>query len=256
YEAEVAPVLTELDESPIRSNGDVVERLDGLGKVLLGRLAERDFEPGAVRDVADEFRPPDRGGRTNGHEVAQVLDYAVREIYPNLLRTSEEITNILRGLAGGYVPAGPSGAPTRGMANVLPTGRNFYAVDPGSIPSPVAWEVGRGLADALIEKYLREEGQYPQSVGLVVWGTSAMRTHGDDVAQILHLLGLRPIWQQENRRVRGLEVVPLEDLGRPRIDVTVRISGFFRDAFPNLVHLLDQAIEQVALLDEPDEQNF
>src|SRR5439155_13206760 len=104
--------------------------------------------------------------------------------------------------------------------------------------------------------YLDEEGEYPRSVGLVVWGTSAMRTHGDDIAQILHLLGLRPIWQQESRRVRGLEVVPLAELGRPRIDVTVRISGFFRDAFPNLVHLLDQAVEQVALLDEPDDQNF
>jgi cobaltochelatase CobN len=277
YGAEVAAVLAELDAAPVRSNGDVVERLDLLGKVLLGRLAERDFEPRAIGDAVAESglygsgpaSPPDppklggvggagpaAEGHRDGHEVAQVLGYAVREIYPNLLRTSEEITNVLRGLAGGYVPAGPSGAPTRGMANVLPTGRNFYAVDPGSIPSPVAWEVGRGLADALIEKYLREEGEYPKSVGLVVWGTSAMRTHGDDVAQILHLLGLRPVWQQENRRVRGLEVVPLEELGRPRIDVIVRISGFFRDAFPNLVHLLDQAIEKVAVLDDPDEQNF
>jgi cobaltochelatase CobN len=185
-----------------------------------------------------------------------VLTYALNDIYPNLLRTTDEITNLLHGLEGGYVPAGPSGAPTRGMANVLPTGRNFYAVDPSSIPSPIAWEVGKGLAEALIEKYLAEEGAYPRSVGLVVWGTSAMRTHGDDIAQILHLLGLRPIWQQESRRVRGLEVVPLAELGRPRIDVTVRISGFFRDAFPNVVHLLDEAVEQVATLDEPDDGNF
>jgi cobaltochelatase CobN len=226
------------------------------------RFAQDDKGESAQEDKGESARDhtgelaQDYKGMRNGHEVAQVLDYAAREIYPNLLRTTNEIANLVRGLDGGYVPAGPSGAPTRGMANVLPTGRNFYAVDPSSIPSPVAWEVGRGLADELIQKYLDEEGEYPMSVGLVVWGTSAMRTHGDDVAQILHLLGVRPIWQQENRRVRGLEVVPLQELGRPRIDVTIRISGFFRDAFPNLVHLLDQAVEQVALLDEPDEQNF
>ena len=108
----------------------------------------------------------------------------------------------------------------------------------------------------MLEKYLQEEGSYPEMVGVVVWGTSAMRTHGDDIAQIMYLLGVRPVWQAESRRVSGLEVIPLEELGRPRIDVTVRISGFFRDAFPNLIYLLDQAVEQVAALDEPPDQNF
>ena len=125
------------------------------------------------------------------------------------------------------------------MAGILPTGRNFYSVDPKTIPSPAAWETGRRLAESLLEKYLEEEGAYPEMVGMVVWGTSAMRTHGDDVAQILHLLGIRPVWQPESRRVMGLDVIPLAELGRPRIDVTVRISGFFRDAFPNLINLLD-----------------
>jgi cobaltochelatase CobN len=142
------------------------------------------------------------------------------------------------------------------MAHVLPTGRNFYSVDPKSLPSPIAYEVGGELAKALLKRYLEEEGAYPETVGIVVWGTSAMRTHGDDVAEILHLLGVRPVWDGENRRVAGLEVVPLQDLGRPRIDVVVRISGFFRDAFANLVHLLDRAFELVAQLDEPDESNF
>jgi cobaltochelatase CobN len=142
------------------------------------------------------------------------------------------------------------------MANVLPTGRNFYSVDPNTIPSPAAWEVGQGLGRALLDKYLAEEGRYPESVGIVVWGTSAMRTHGEDVAEILFLLGVRPIWQPESRRVRGLEVIPLAELGRPRVDVTVRISGFFRDAFPNLVHLLDQAFDRVARLDEAADANY
>jgi cobaltochelatase CobN len=132
------------------------------------------------------------------------------------------------------------------MAHVLPTGRNFYSVDPKAIPSRLAWDVGQALADALIARHLEEEGTYPDTVGLVVWGTAAMRTAGDDVAEILALLGVRPVWADESPRVIGLEVIPLPELGRPRIDVTVRISGFFRDAFPHLVYLLDDAVALVA----------
>ena len=175
---------------------------------------------------------------------------------PRLERTPDEIGNILCALRGEYVPAGPSGAPTRGLAHVLPTGRNFYSVDPKTLPSPIAYQVGTDLARALLEKYLAEEGAYPESVGIVVWGTSAMRTHGDDIGEVLALLGVRPVWQTESRRVTGIEVIPLAELGRPRIDVTLRISGFFRDAFPNLVHLVDSAMRTVAELDEPLEQNF
>ena len=173
------------------------------------------------------------------------------------MQTTDEIDNLLRGLDGRFVPAGPSGSPTRGLPNVLPTGRNFYSVDPKTLPSPAAWEVGKALGDALLSKYLDEENQYPEMVGIVVWGTSAMRTHGDDIAQILYLLGVRPVWQQESRRVSGIEVIPLEELGRPRIDVTVRISGFFRDAFPNLIYTIDQAIQTVAsLTNESPEENY
>src|SRR5207249_2444322 len=171
-----------------------------------------------------------------------VLDYVKDVIVPALGQTSDEITNLVRGLEGRFIPPGPSGAPTRGMANVLPTGRNFYSVDPKTLPSPAAWQIGQQLGNALLEKYLTEEGQYPESVGIVVWGTSAMRTQGDDIAEILWLLGVRPVWMKENRRVTGLELIPLDELRRPRIDVTVRISGFFRDAFPNLVHLIDDAV--------------
>ena len=191
-----------------------------------------------------------------GPEVADAIRYIGGSLAPRLERTTEEMDSVVAGLDGRFVAAGPSGAPTRGMAHVLPTGRNFYSVDPKSLPSPIAYEVGGELAAALLDRYLQDEGAYPETVGIVVWGTAAMRTHGDDVAEILQLLGVRPLWDGENRRVTGLEVIPLTDLGRPRIDVVVRISGFFRDAFANLVHLVDRAFELVAELDEPDESNF
>ncbi len=139
---------------------------------------------------------------------------------------------------------------------MLPTGRNFYSVDPKALPSTLSWEVGQRLADDLLRRHMEEEGRHPETVGIVVWGTAAMRTQGDDIAEILALMGVRPTWNEESRRVTGLEVVPLEELGRPRIDVTVRISGFFRDAFPNLISLMDEAVRTVAALDEPDEMNF
>jgi cobaltochelatase CobN len=185
-----------------------------------------------------------------------VLTFVCERLVPALQRTTEEITNLLAALEGRYVPAGPSGAPTRGMAHVLPTGRNFYAVDPRALPSSAAWRVGEQLAREVIERFQRETGSFPESVGISIWGTSAMRTHGDDVAQVLALLGVRPLWQKENRRLVGVEVIPLAELGRPRIDVTVRISGFFRDAFPHLIRLLDEAVRAVATRDEPIEQNF
>ena len=165
-------------------------------------------------------------------------------------------THIVDALNGRHVPAGPSGAPTRGRLDVLPTGRNFYSVDPRALPSELSYEVGCKLADALLERHRDDTGELPRMVGLVAWGTAAMRTQGDDVAEILALLGVRPTWHPESRRVTGIEVVPLQELGRPRIDVTVRISGFFRDAFPHLVALLDDAVGRVAALDEPDEHEL
>ncbi|MGE3912228.1 MAG: cobaltochelatase subunit CobN [Chloroflexota bacterium] len=247
----VPAVLAQLDPaSPVRSHGDVIERLELLGRALLGELQAHGFAVGDVAPLVERTFPND------GVVVREALDFVAGTLVPNLDRTTDEIGNLLRGLDGRYVPAGPSGAPTRGQANALPTGRNFYSVDPNTIPSPNAWATGVALGDALLAKYLAEEGRYPESVGIVVWGTSAMRTHGDDVAEIFHLLGVRPVWQRENRRVRGLEVIPLAELGRPRIDVTARISGFFRDAFPNLIHLIDDAVKMVAELDEPSDQNF
>ncbi|MGH3513150.1 MAG: cobaltochelatase subunit CobN, partial [Pseudonocardiaceae bacterium] len=151
---------------------------------------------------------------------------------------------------------GPSGSPTRGLVSVLPTGRNFYSVDPKSIPTRNAFDVGTALADSLLERHRADTGDWPASVGLTIWGTSAMRTQGDDIAEVLALLGVRPTWDDASRRVTGLEVVGLDELGRPRIDVVLRISGFFRDAFPHVVALLDDAIAAVARLEEPAARNF
>ncbi|WP_435742286.1 cobaltochelatase subunit CobN [Nocardioides sp. SYSU DS0663] len=189
-------------------------------------------------------------------EVVRVLEFAATQVVPRLARTTDELDAVLHALDGGFVPAGPSGSPLRGLVNVLPTGRNFYTVDPRAVPSRLAWQTGQAMADSLLQRYVEETGGFPASVGLSVWGTSAMRTSGDDVAEVLALLGVRPEWDEASRRVRDLHAVPLEELGRPRIDVTVRISGFFRDAFPHVVAMLDDAVRLVAGLDEPDEMNF
>jgi cobaltochelatase CobN len=188
--------------------------------------------------------------------IVEVLRFAATEVVPRLAATTNEVTAVLHALDGGYVPAGPSGSPTRGLVNVLPTGRNFYSVDPKAIPSRNAWDVGQTLADSLLRRYREDNGEWPATVGLTMWGTSAMRTQGDDISEALALLGCRPVWDDASRRVTGVAPVPPAELGRPRIDVTVRISGFFRDAFPHVVALLDDAVAQVAALDEPDDVNY
>jgi cobaltochelatase CobN len=244
------PAFLAADPSSIHAHSDVIDALEQASRGLLLTLAELDWNAAQAASVVSEQLGVD------APEVVRTLRFACEVIIPSLERTPDEIRNILRALDGEYIPAGPSGAPTRGLAHVLPTGRNFYSVDPKTLPSPIAYQVGTDLANSLIEKYVADEGTYPESIGIVVWGTSAMRTHGDDIAEVLALLGVRPVWQEESRRVTGIDVIALAELGRPRIDVTLRISGFFRDAFPNLVHLVDDAIQTVAALDEPPEQNF
>ncbi|MET9101074.1 cobaltochelatase subunit CobN [Streptomyces antibioticus] len=229
-----------LDESAAtRTTADEAE---AKARALVERMEELGWDPDAVPDE-------------HGEQVAAVLEFAAREVVPRLAATTAELQHTLHALNGGFVPAGPSGSPLRGLVNVLPTGRNFYSVDPKAVPSRLAWETGQALADSLLERYRTDNGEWPTSVGLSLWGTSAMRTAGDDVAEALALLGVRPVWDDASRRVTGLEAVPHEELGRPRIDVTLRISGFFRDAFPHTVGLLDDAVRLAASLDEPAEAN-
>ncbi|HEX5366567.1 MAG TPA: cobaltochelatase subunit CobN [Acidimicrobiales bacterium] len=202
---------------------------------------------------------PAAGDQPTGDEADQGGDpterWVCERLVPALRRTTDEVANVLAALDGRYVPAGPSGAPTRGGAHVLPTGRNLYSVDPKALPSPLSWEVGRALADALVERHVAETGAPPTTVGLVLWGTAAMRTSGDDAAEALALLGVRPRWDGESGRVTGLEPIPLAELGRSRVDVTLRVSGFFRDALPHVVDLLDDAVRLVAELDEDPADN-
>jgi cobaltochelatase CobN len=243
------------------------DRSERIARELVEAMAATDWDATRAPGVASRILTPDltavSGAITPetavksqlGH-VARVLEFACAELVPRLNATAGEIDAVLHALDGGYVPAGPSGSPTRGLVNVLPTGRNFYSVDPKAIPSRTSFETGLALADSLIARHLADEGEYPRCVGLTVWGTSAMRTQGDDIAEVLALIGCRPRWDDASRRVTGFEVLPPGELGRPRIDVTLRISGFFRDAFPHVIALLDDAIGVVARLDEPQESNY
>ncbi|MGE4402154.1 MAG: cobaltochelatase subunit CobN [Desulfobulbus sp.] len=237
-----------------RTGGEVLRAAHEQGLVLVGRLAEFDFRPEALTDLSGEMLSTLPVAARD--RVVATLDYIIRTLVPNIRLCSEELDAALAACAGRFVRPGPSGAPSRGQADILPTGRNFYSVDPNKIPSPAAWEVGVRLGDALIERYLSETGKYPDSIGILIYGTATMRTRGDDLAEVLYLMGLKPVWQKGSGNVRGLEVIPLNELGRPRLDVVPRVSGFFRDSFPNLMELVDEAARMVAALEEPMESNF
>ncbi|MFI7586833.1 cobaltochelatase subunit CobN [Spongisporangium articulatum] len=224
-----------------------VDAAEDLGRSLVQALADAAWNPDAVDGLVTDLP-----AEADANAVWRVLTFAATEVAPRLDATTDELTAVLHALEGGFVAPGPSGSPLRGLVNVLPTGRNFYSVDPRAVPSRLAWETGRAMADSLLERYRSDEGEWPRSVGLSVWGTSAMRTSGDDVAEVLALLGVRPVWDDASRRITSLEPIPRAELGRPRVDVTVRISGFFRDAFPHVVTMLDDAVQLAAAQDEPD----
>ncbi len=245
--------LQNLVDYPIVTHSDALEAIDKLCQKIFFECRRHNYQISAINSVITDILGTHHHSCTN---IRQILIYACEQLVPDLLRASDEIDNLLNGLSGHYIPAGPSGSPTRGMANILPTGRNFYSVDPRSVPSQSAWRVGQQLAHEVLARHQRETGKYPESVAISIWGTSAMRTHGDDVAQILALLGVKPVWRSENRQVRAIEIIPLSHLKHPRIDVTTRISGFFRDAFPQLIDLIDDAVQSVILLDEPLSKNF
>ncbi|HEY0805368.1 MAG TPA: cobaltochelatase subunit CobN [Pseudonocardiaceae bacterium] len=248
--AKAPDALTSVVDGPAHSGADLVDLLEALARKLILGAQTLGWQAAQVPLVVREVLGDDADG------VAEVLRFGCDEVVPRLARTTDEIRNTLRALDGRFVPPGPSGSPTRGLVSVLPTGRNFYSVDPKAIPSRNAFDTGAALADSLLARHRADTGAWPSSVGLTVWGTSAMRTQGDDIAELLWLLGTRPSWDDASRRVTGFEIVPLAELGRPRIDVVVRISGFFRDAFPHVITLLDDTIRAVALLAESDDDNY
>lgn len=186
-----------------------------------------------------------------------LLTYAQNNIHKALQQSvKNELDAIIDGLAGKFIDAGPSGAPTRGRLDTLPTGRNFYSVDNRAIPSKAAWVLGQQSAQALIHRHLQDHGDYPKQLGLSVWGTATMRTGGDDIAQAFALMGIKPIWAEGSNRVVDFEIIPCQLLGRPRVDVTLRVSGFFRDGFPNVMALFDAAVMAISELNEPGNGNL
>ncbi|BAZ00122.1 cobaltochelatase subunit CobN [Tolypothrix tenuis PCC 7101] len=237
-ESSLAPLHLVTKLKSCHTNGDAVEILEEHAACLVEQLIIS-YSP-----VPNHQSP-----------VPLILNWISLKLLPALQQTQQEITNLLRGLDGRYVQSAASGAPTRGRPEVLPTGKNFYSVDIRALPTETAWDIGRKAAETLIERYTQDNGEYPKTLALSVWGTATMRTGGDDIAEALALLGVRPVWDGAARRVVDFEILPLSVLGRPRVDVTLRISGFFRDAFPNMIDLFDSAVQAVAALDEPPEQN-
>lgn len=233
-----------------RTNGDVIKELNNLSLEIIKRFNAVGFREQSINAILMDVL----GG--DSPKVQRCLSYIRTFLAPALAATTDELTNTLSASKGGYVPSGPSGSITRGMADILPTGRNFYSVDPRAVPTSASWRVGVSLGDTMLERYLKEEGKYPESVGIIIWATDTMKTKGDDIAEILYLMGAKPVWEESSGRVVGIEAIPLETLKRPRIDVTVRISGMFRDAFPNVVHLIDDAVALIAGLKESTENNY
>jgi cobaltochelatase CobN len=218
-----------------RTTGDTLERLEGLAAALVFNTCEADKA----------------WARTTA-----VLGWIHGTLRPAVTACgAAEMAGLLTALNGRFVEPGPSGAPTRGRPDVLPTGRNFYSVDTRTIPTPAAWTLGWKSAGLLVERHIQEHGEWPRAMAISAWGTSNMRTGGDDIAQALALIGAQPTWDTASRRVTGFEVLPAEVLGRPRVDVTLRVSGFFRDAFPNLIDLFDSAVRAVAAREEPTSTN-
>ncbi|HHN67886.1 MAG TPA: cobaltochelatase subunit CobN, partial [Thermopetrobacter sp.] len=207
--------------------------------------------------AAPSLPPPGGGEKGTGMPNTQQALRRVRDdILPRVMACGRnEMAHLLAGLAGRFVPPGPAGAPTRGRLDVLPTGRNFFSLDPRALPTPAAWRLGRKSADTMLKRHFQEHGVYPAAIGLSCWGTANMRTGGDDIAQALALIGVKPVWDHASGRVTGYEVLTLAELGRPRVDVTLRISGFFRDAFPAQIELFDKAIRAVGALEEPAADN-
>ena len=233
-----------------QTGGDLIRQAHESALQLIRQLEANNFAPDAANSVVESQLG------VNHPDIVKVLQYIGETLVPNIRRVRDELESSLGAFAGHFVRPGPSGAPTRGQADILPTGRNFYSVDPHKIPSPAAWEVGKKLGDILIARCLQETGKYPENIGIILWGGATMRSKGDDLAEILYLLGVRPVWQPGSGNVRGVEIIPAAELKRPRLDVTPRISGFFRDAFPNLVELIDQAVRMVAALNESPETNI
>jgi len=260
-------LLQRISDSAWRTDADTRERLELVASAWIRGFITDAPEASAVSDAAQHVfaalasryiasTATGKDFEARYPRSAAQLIYAKHTVAKALQDSAElEINSLVGGLAGRFVPPGPSGAPTRGRLDVLPTGRNFFSVDNRAIPSKAAWALGELSAQALVERHLQSHGDYPKQLGLSVWGTATMRTGGDDIAQAFALMGVKPVWAEGGQRVVDVEIVPAILMGRPRVDVTLRISGFFRDAFPNVIQLYDTAVRALAALEEPGEAN-
>ena len=243
----------------------------GLLQALLGKASDFDLDTLSIsgRDeieerarqwIKDELAhakiSKSQNSSLSGVEgISEISRWLNAILLPRFMRCAEETRSLALALEGRFVIPGPSGAPTRGRIDVLPTGRNFYSVDPRVIPTQTAWRCGQALAEELIERYRADHGEFPKTTALVIWGTSNMRTGGDDIAQALALWGCEPVWEPVSGRVVDFEILPLSVLGRPRVDVVLRVSGMFRDSFGDVMRLLSTVPKRLAELDEPEEMN-
>lgn len=234
-----------------KTNGMVLSHMDEKGKQIFEGLRNENYDPEKITEVIHNTL-----GQGNGETLERCLEYVCRILAPKLSQTTDEIRYFLKGIQGEFVIPGPSGCPSRGNAQLLPTGRNFYTIDPSCVPSRASWTTGKILGDQMIERFIKDTGKMPENVAIVVYSGETMKTYGDDISEIMYLYGIRPVWLGDSDRVMGLEVIPLEELGRPRIDVVLRISGLFRDTFPNLIERIEDAVNLVSSLDEPLDQNF
>jgi cobaltochelatase CobN len=234
-----------------KSSGQRLEEIDSISKDFIRTFINNpEKEPSSI--IKDIF-----SGQSINPVFSQDADAICERILDleSRIDASLEIEALLHGFEGGYIPSGPSGLIMRGKDDVLPTGRNFYSLDPRRVPTKAAWRVGQQLSGVLIDKHLRDENRYPENVGFYWMANDIMWADGEGMAQIMSLLGVEPVWLR-NGQLKGFSVIPLKELGRPRIDVTVRVSGILRDNFPNCMEVIDEAIQAVASLKEPEEMNY
>lgn len=226
------------------TNATILNEIDNIVDDIFNMLDENNYEFEKVYSFIHD------------NEIIKCVRFVCDEVYPRLLATTDELKYFIKSVNGEFIIPGPSGAPSRGNALILPTGRNFYAIDPHIIPNRIAWKTGITLANQMLDKHMTDNGTLPESVAIIVYSGETIKTNGDDIAEILYLYGVKPVYLGSTDRIIGLDVIPLDELNRPRIDVTLRISGLFRDTFPNLIDLIDDAVNMVAGLDEPHNMNF
>jgi cobaltochelatase CobN len=231
------------------TNGALIDKMDGLARNMIRNMRELGFDTASSLAMIEKDHP-------GNVLVRSTVIFICETLVPNIRRSSDEISSCLNGLNGEYVQPGPSGVISRGNAHILPTGKNFFSIDPEAIPTAASWVTGKKMAEQMVDRHIKECGGYPENVGIVIFATDTMKTGGDDIAYVLWLMGLRPKWASKGGKVLGLDVIPIKELGRPRIDVTLRISGLFRDSFPGLMDLIDEGVSLIADQDESEEENF